>query len=146
MWPAELKIFTTRPLQKKFSNTCIRNNSSSHLRGGVSQGQEYQEAGVVGSTFRSCLLHSACQQVESVSCSVMSDFHNPMDCNPLGSSVHGILQARILEWVALSDSRGSSQPRDRTHVPYVFCIGKRVLYNYHHLGSLPTVRDLISTC
>ena len=41
---------------------------------------------------------------------------NPMDCSPPGSSVHGILQARILEWVAISFSRGSSQPRDRTQV------------------------------
>ena len=37
---------------------------------------------------------------------------NPMDCRPPGSSVHGILQARILEWVAMPSSRGSSQPRD----------------------------------
>ena len=37
---------------------------------------------------------------------------NPMDCSPPGSSVHGILQARILEWVAISFSRGASQPRD----------------------------------
>ena len=37
---------------------------------------------------------------------------DPMDWNPPGSSVHGILQARILEWVAISFSRGSSQPRD----------------------------------
>ena len=41
---------------------------------------------------------------------------NPMDCSPPGSSVHGILQARILEWVAISFSKGSSQPRDRTQV------------------------------
>ena len=39
---------------------------------------------------------------------------NPMDCSPPGSSVYGILQARILEWVATPFSRGSSQPRDRT--------------------------------
>ena len=39
-----------------------------------------------------------------------------MDCNPPGSSVHGILQARILEWVAMPSSRGSSGPRDRTCV------------------------------
>ena len=38
---------------------------------------------------------------------------NPMDCRPPGSSVHGILQARILEWVAMPSSRGSSQPRNR---------------------------------
>ena len=41
---------------------------------------------------------------------------DPMDCNLLGSSVHGILQERILEWVAMPSSRGSSQPRDRTCV------------------------------
>ena len=37
---------------------------------------------------------------------------NPMNCSPPGSSVHGILRARILEWVAISSSKGSSQPRD----------------------------------
>ena len=44
---------------------------------------------------------------------------NPMDCNPSGASVRGILQARILEWVAISFSRGSSQPRDQTWVSYI---------------------------
>ena len=39
---------------------------------------------------------------------------NPMDCSLPGSSVHGISQARILEWIAISSSRGSSQPRDQT--------------------------------
>ena len=41
---------------------------------------------------------------------------NPMDCSLPGSSVHGILQARVLEWLAVSFSRRSSQPRDRTRV------------------------------
>ena len=41
---------------------------------------------------------------------------NPMDCSPPGSSVHEILQTRILEWVAISLSRGSSRPRDQTQV------------------------------
>ena len=40
---------------------------------------------------------------------------DPMACSPPGSSVHGISQARILEWVVISSSRGSSQPRDLTH-------------------------------
>ena len=44
---------------------------------------------------------------------------SPMGCSPPGSSVHGILQARILEWVAMSSYRGSSQARDQTRV---FCI------------------------
>ena len=43
------------------------------------------------------------------SCPTLCD---PMDCSPPGSSVRGILQARILEWVAISSSRGSSQPGD----------------------------------
>ena len=44
---------------------------------------------------------------------------NPMNCSLPGSSNHGILQARILEWVAISFSRGSSQPRDRTRVSHI---------------------------
>ena len=49
-----------------------------------------------------------------------------MDCSLSGSSVHGILQVRILEWVAILFSRGSSLLRDQT---LVFCIGKRILYH-----------------
>ena len=44
---------------------------------------------------------------------------NPMDCSLPGSSLHGILQARVLEWVAIYFSRGSSQPRDRTWVSLI---------------------------
>ena len=55
-------------------------------------------------------------------------FVTPMDCSLPGSSVHGILQPRILEWVALPFSRGSSLPRDWTCVSYVSCTGKLVLY------------------
>ena len=44
---------------------------------------------------------------------------DPMDCSPPGSSLHGILQAKILEWVALPSSRGSSQPRDWTQISYI---------------------------
>ena len=47
----------------------------------------------------------------------------PMDCSPPGSSVHVIFQARILEWVAISFSRGSSRPRDRTRVSRI--VGRR---------------------
>ena len=47
----------------------------------------------------------------------------------------GILQARILEWVAMPYSRGSSWPRDQTHVSYISCIGRWVLYCEHQLGS-----------
>ena len=50
-----------------------------------------------------------------------------MECSPPGSSVHGISQARILEWVAMSSSRGYSPPRDQTCVS---CIGRRILYHW----------------
>ena len=52
-----------------------------------------------------------------------------------GSSAHGILQARILDWVAIPFSRGSAWPRDWTHVCWVSCIGRQVLYHRHHLES-----------
>jgi len=42
---------------------------------------------------------------------------------------------RILEWVAISYTRGSSQPRDPTCVSYISCIGRQILYHWHHLGS-----------
>ena len=52
-------------------------------------------------------------------------FCDPMDCNLPGSSVYRISQARILEWVAISYSIGSSQPRDQTSVSF---IGRQILY------------------
>ena len=56
---------------------------------------------------RACISHSALTV-----CS-------PMDCSPPGFSAHGILQARILEWVAIAFSSGSSEPRDQTQVSHV---------------------------
>ena len=55
---------------------------------------------------------------ESISRSVMADW-NPEDCSPPGSSVHGILQTRILECIVIPFSRGASQPRDQTQSPSV---------------------------
>ena len=52
-----------------------------------------------------------------------------MDCGPPVSSVHGILQARILEWVAVPSFRGSSQSRNQTCISCLFCIGRQVLYH-----------------
>ena len=61
------------------------------------------------------------------SCLTLCD---PIDCGPPGSSVHGILQARRLEWVAISSSRGSSRPRDGTWVSCIFCTARWVLYHW----------------
>ena len=62
-------------------------------------------------------------------CSVVSDSLWPMDCRLPGSSVYGIFQTRILEWVAISYSKGSSQPRDRTPTSCTACAGRRILYH-----------------
>ena len=90
---------------------------------------------------------------------------DPMDCNLPGSSVHGILRARTLEWGAISFSRGSSPPRDWTHVS---CAGRQFLFHWatreapgfpwlltdeqtglpisgpHHSGNLPMCNFLAS--
>ena len=83
---------------------------------------------------------------------------NPKDCSPPSSSVYGILQARILGWVAIAFSRPSSQCRDQTHVSCVSCIagrfftteplGKPLLLLYwgasYYLSSVMNRLDLLS--
>ena len=59
-----------------------------------------------------------------------------MECSPLGSSVHGILQAKMLEWVAIFSFRGSSRLRDQTHVFHVSCTDWEA-------GSSPLVPQLL---
>ena len=60
---------------------------------------------------------------------------HPIDYSPPGSSAHESFQLRILERVAISYSRGSSQLRGWICVSYIFCIGRKVLYHKCHLGS-----------
>ena len=68
-----------------------------------------------------------CLNSRDRSCLTLCD---PMDCSPPGASLHGILQARILEWVAISCSRGSSLPRNRTCLSCICCIGRWILYHW----------------
>ena len=77
---------------------------------------------------------SSCINILSVCLSAQScmTLYTHMDYSLPGSSVHGIPQARILEWVVDSSSKGSSQPRDQSHIFYVSCIGGQILY---HTGS-----------
>ena len=60
---------------------------------------------------------------------------DPMDHSPLDSSVHGIFQAKLLEWFAMPSSRGSSRPKDQTHVSHISCIGRKILNPVSHLGN-----------
>ena len=65
-----------------------------------------------------------------ISHSVVPTPCDPMACSLQGSSVHGIFLSRILEWVAISFFRVSSQPRDQTHASGVSCIGRCILYHW----------------
>ena len=71
------------------------------------------------------------------SCPTLCD---PVDCSPPGSSVHGVSQARILEWSAMPSSRGSSQPRDWTRVYYVSCIGRRFFTTSTSSAAQPFIK------
>ena len=66
-------------------------------------------------------------------CSVIQScltLRNARDCSPLDTSIHGIFQARILEWVAIFYSRGSSWPRNWTCISCDFCIGRQILHHW----------------
>ena len=97
---------------------------SSHYKAGTWGQQGWSEE---------CLTYS--KLATGCECSVVFNFCDPMDYNPPGSSIHGTSQVRILEWVAISFSRGSAQPRDWTCVSCVSCIGRWILLPLSHMGS-----------
>ena len=92
----------------------------------------------VGSATFCCTVDKLCAQ--SLSHLWLCD---SMDCSPPGSSVHGFLQARILQWVAISFSRGSFWTRDGTWGSCVSCLGRRILY-YCTIWEAPIVDKLNS--
>ena len=101
-----------------------------HPRGSALQtlsGRKLQPAGYAALPWLIFVLfvlrHFSCAQL----------FCDPMECGPSGCSVHGILREIILEWVSIPSSRGSSQPRDRTRVSFISCIGRWALFHQGHL-------------
>ena len=72
-------------------------------------------------------LQDSNQHVRTQSCLTLCD---PMDYSPSGSSVHAISQARMLESVAMSSCRGSSQPRDQNCISCISCTGRQILYHW----------------
>ena len=72
-------------------------------------------------------VRAACKQAKLYqSCPTLC---NPVNCSSPGSSVRGILQAKILEWVSMPPSRGSSWTRGQTHITYISYIGRGILYH-----------------
>ena len=91
----------------------------------------FQWAGIWSVCFRIldwvCVCVCVCVCAKSLqSCLTLCD---PMDYSPTGSFIHGIFQARTLEWVAMPSSRGSSWPRDWIQVSYISCTYRWVLYH-----------------
>ena len=98
-----------------------------------------QEAEILSVSFKEknlfCLAGAGDEELEVWACvlSCVQLFDDPMDCSLPGSSVQGISQARILEWVAISSSRGSSQPRDWTCIS---CTVRGILYHWATFRNL----------
>ena len=88
----------------------------------LSKGKRWVIKGNKGQMIKVCCAHVLSQ----FSCIQLCD---PMDCSPPGSSVHGIIQARILEWVAMTSYRGSSQPRGWASISCISCTGRWIPYH-----------------
>ena len=101
---------------KGFGRCAITTEKKKKRKEGSTERQRKASAG-------SGLAGSVCAQLLQ-SCPILCE---PVDCSPPGSSVHRIPQARILEWVAMPSSRGSSRPRDRTQVSHVSRTGGQIL-------------------
>ena len=104
-----------------------------------------------------CLLFKAGEtfctyEIENVAAQSCPALSNPMDCSLPGSSAHGILWARILEWITIPFSRGSSRPRNQTWVSHIagrfFTIWapREALYTYSISLKVPHVPRLASSC
>ena len=83
---------------------------------GSKLGKENDKAVYCHSAYYLTYTQSESESQVAQSCRTLCD---PMDCRLSGSSIHGIFQARVLEWIAISFSRGSSRPRNRTRVSHI---------------------------
>ena len=76
-----------------------------------------------------CVCVCVCVCTHALSLSHVRIFATPLTVAHKALLSRGTFQARILEWIAISLSRGSSQPRDWTHVSFIFCTGRQILYH-----------------
>ena len=120
-WPCFLCVHYTLMTLNLYLEVCTSYYSTSKIFLGLSYTVQSQSLGYIAI----CVCVCVCVCVQSY-----LNHCDPLGRSPPGSSVHGILQARILECVDISSSRGSSQPRDQTQVSFVFCIGSQILYHW----------------
>ena len=81
--------------------------------------------------FKGNLINSNTQQLKGVGVPSCVQLCDSRDRSPPSTSVHGTLQARILDWAAISSTRGSSWPRDWTQVSRVSCIGRQIFFFFY---------------
>ena len=90
-------------------------------------------------------IHSRSQHLRMCVCAHLLSsiwlFCDLKDYSPWSSSIHGIPQARILEWVAISSSRGSSQPKNRAWLSYISCFGRQTVYHWATQEALSTFTE-----
>ena len=121
-WWNRVKASSVTSCKRCFrSKSCFR---SSNLALDIERGQECEMG-------TSSLLLDACV---CFAC-VLSSFSHVPHFVTIWTSIQGIFQARILEWVVIFYSRGSSQPRDQTRISYISCISRWVLYHWGFPGS-----------
>ena len=108
---------------KNFVHTCKHFKFQSHYYDPVIQWVSFNLHQVNYFNYHEVLTKATMHDVHAHAqlCPTLCDPIDPIDCSPSGFSVYGIFQARMLEWVAISFSRGSSWPRDWTHIFQVIC-------------------------
>ena len=120
-WVTSLSLFTFMHSRRKWQPTPVS-----------LPGESQEQGSLVGCRLWGCTELDTTeatqqqQQQQQQSCLTLWD---PMDCSLPGPSVHGILQARTLEWVAMPSSRVSSRPSDQTCISYISRVGRWVLYH-----------------
>ena len=119
----------TRLLTCLLRNLYVSQEAPVRIEHGITDWFKIGKGAHKGCILSPCLFNFYAECMCSKSSHSCLTFCDPMDCNLPGSSVHRILQARILKWVATPSSRGSSWPRDRTCISCVSWIGRQILYH-----------------
>ena len=97
-------------------------------------------------TYCSIVALQCCVSIRAVLCLVVQScltLCNPMDCSPPDLPVHGVSQARVLVWVSISFSRGSSQPRDQAHISCRWQVGSLPLADEYFTTAPPILNKYL---
>ena len=147
----EWLILLTHPLNLRWKFSLSAERSQSSIAGGPSA--RPSPISSPSSSNSSCLF-TQCQPLNGSCCTVHAcsvaqlcpTLCDPIDCSPPDSFVHGISQARTLEWVAISFFRGSSWPRDQTHISGISFTGRQILYHWVIWEALLYCTTVFSRC